>query len=528
MKIMETLAEGAGVVAENLGNGRGPVLSRYVRAALFSAAVGAVAFVVYALTAQRGISWQDSGEYQYKFLTQAYTWEVGAGIARLHPTYILITRSLAACLPFVPVPYVYALSSGIGMAVALCALSLTLYVVTSSFPAALVAVVLLGGAHMAWWLSAMTEVYTWSLAFMMLELLCLSACLKRRRFLWFVGALFFNGCHFGVHNFALLNLPVYAFVFLKCFRLPAWRGGICAGVWCLAATPIILPIIRYAAESQSVGAVVQSVLFGNFFQQKVLNVDVRNGSLWLSNMALSCCSLFNPCWLYAVFALWRVAVKRGDARVEHRFSTPPLFVGSLLALTGIHAVFWVRYNVPDQATFILPTLGMLAMWAGMGIACLKNSRRLFPLNLVVAIGFSLMAPVIFCRVAERFAPPRLRVLPFRDEFAYWAYPWKRHEDSAERFVTAVAKQGYPENMVAWVDTTAVAPLMVAQAMGRLPSTWKWLTFWQKLPDEEVERLLRSSPNGGYVLSPITGYVPTYVLSRVKSFEKEGLLHRIIW
>ncbi len=528
MKIMETLAEGAGVDAEKLTNGRGPVLSRYVRAMLFSAAVGAVAFVVYALTAQRGISWQDSGEYQYKFLTQAYTWDVGSGIARLHPTYILITRFLAACLPFVPVPYVYALSSGIGMAVALCAFSLTLYIVTSSFPAALVAVVLLGGAHMAWWLSAMTEVYTWSLAFLMLELLCLSACLKRKRFLWFVGALFFNGCHFGVHNFALLNVPVYAFVFLKCFRLQAWRWGVCAGVWCLGAAPILMLIIRCAAESQSVEAVLQSVLFGNYFQQRVLNVDVRNGSLWLSNMALSCCSLFNPCWLYAVLALWRVAVKRGDARVEHRFSPPPLLVGSLLALTAIHAVFWVRYNVADQATFILPTLGMLAVWAGMGVACLKDSRSRVPLSLAVAIGFSLLAPVIFCRVAERFAPPRSRVLPFRDEFAYWAYPWKQHEDSAELFVTAVAKQGYPENMVAWVDTTAVAPLMVAQAMGRLPSTWKWLTSWQNYSNEEIERRLRESPKGGYVLSPVPKYAPECVISGAKSFEKEGLLHRIIW
>ena len=321
--------------------------SHYFLATLFSAGIGIVALLLYAATAQRGISWQDSGEYQYKFIAHAYAWDVGAGVARLHPSYILITRVIAVCLPFVSVPYVYTLSSGIGMAVALCALSLTILAITQSYPAAGVAAVLLGGAQMAWWLSAMTEVYTWSLAFLMLELLCLSLCLKRQQFLWFVGVMFINGCHFGVHHFALLNLPVYAYVFLKYFRQRAWTWAVCAGVWCLGAVPIILPIIGCAAESQSAEAFLQSVLFGNYFQKPVLNVDVRNGSLWLSNMALASCSLFNPCWLYAVSALVTVTVRRRRALTDHGFMNNSLLCGSLLALTGIHFVFWVRYTVPD-------------------------------------------------------------------------------------------------------------------------------------------------------------------------------------
>ncbi len=503
-------------------------LSQHVRTALFCAAMGVLACVLYALTAQRGVSWQDSGEFQYKFLTHAYTWDVGSGLARLHPTYILITRAIAACLPFVPTPYVYALSSGIGMAVALCALSLTIYILTKSYPAACVAVVLLGGAQMAWWLSAVAEVYTWSLAFFMLELACLSVCLKRKQFVWFLGVLFFNGCHFGVHNFALLNLPVYAYIFLAYCRLSAWRWGACAAVWCLGAVPILIPIIRYAAETHSVGAVIQSVLFGNYFQGKVLNLDVRNGTLWLSNMALSCCSLFNPCWLYAVFALVTVTWRRRGAPTAFGLVNNASLYGSLLALTGIHFVFWFRYNVPDQATFILPTLGMLAVWAGIGAAQVFKNRRLFPLSVAVSIGFSVMAPIIFCRVAERYVPPRPRVLPFRDEFAYWAYPWKQNEVSAERFIAAVAKQVYPENMVLWVDTTAIMPLKVAQAQGRLPASWSFLTAWQNFSPTEIERRLRESPNGGYVLSPIPNYAPERVLSEAKSFERQGLLHRIVW
>lgn len=206
-----------------------------------------------------------------------------------------------------------------------------------------------------------------------------------------------------------------------------------------------------------------------------------------------------------------------------------LMAVSLLALTAIHFLFWVRYIVPDQATFMLPTLGVLAVWAGLGAArVLKDRRWLFVASLATALAFGVSAPPIYRYGAERFMAPRSRVLPFRDEFAYWAYPWKHNEDSAERFIAEVAKENYPERMVAWVDTTAVAPLMAAQAMGRLPSTWRWLTYWQNHPDAEIERLLRASPGGGYVLSPVRCYTPDHLLEKARSFEKQGLFYRIVW
>ena len=571
-----------------------------------SALVGLAALAVYAATAQRGISWQDSGEYQYKFLAGAYDWEVGAGIARLHPTYILLTRLLAACLPGAGVPYVYALSSGVGMALALAVLVLTVHGVTRSVRAGCLAAALLGGAHMAWWLSTLAEVYTWSLALLMLELACLVRALRARSFAWFAGALFFNGCHFGVHHFALLNLPVYAVLFLLLFRRRAWHWGACAALWMIGALPILIPIARYGMASGSLEAVIRSALFGEVFQQKILALDVRDGPLWVSNMALSSCSFMNPCWLYAVavpLAAWRgrkggrrkeeggrrkeeggvtedlgfrsedlgVGEEGGGRKEDAQRSTinaqrssgegedvqrsmlnvragmPALPTalrvfpvadrrvfawdvhGTLLALTGVHALFWVRYLVPDQATFLLPTLGLLAVWAGLGAArVLRERRGWFAASVAVSLACSVLAPHVTRLAAERLLPSRSRVLPFRDEFAYWAYPWKHNEDSAERFVEAVARERYPEGMVVWADTTAVAPLMAAQAMGRLPASWRWLSFWQNEADEEIMRQLRASPDGGYVVSPVRCYVPEAILDRAASFERRGVLHRIVW
>lgn len=498
---------------------------------LFYAAVFFCFLALYAVTAQRGVSWQDSGEYQYKFLARAYSWDVGAGVARLHPSYILITRAVAALLPFVSAPYVYTLSSGVGMAVALCALCGCVLVVTGSHRAAVFSAVLLGGAHMAWWLSAMAEVYTWSLAFLLLELLCLSVYLKKRAFVWFVGVMFFNGCHLGVHHFALLNLPVYAVLFLAAERkrFSAWVA--CAAAWCLGAFPILIPSAAVIMESRDIGVAAQNILFGNYFQAQVLNVKIPLSSLWRSNMALSLFSFVNPCWLYAVAGIWVALLAAKKRGTEDTHGVPRSFAVSLLALTGIHFLFWVRYVVPDQATFLLPTLGLLAVAAGVGLASLDRRVR-FPLAgvLAVSVVFSVCSPVALCWCARRHVPPRPRELPFRDELAYWAYPWKHNEHSAERFIASIVaeRERYPEDMVVWVDTTAVAPLMVAQAMGRLPASWTWLTSWQDLSQEDVQRRLSESPRGGYVLSPVPGYAPQQVLRQAAAFEREGTFFRIVW
>jgi hypothetical protein len=64
--------------------------------------------------------------------------------------------------------------------------------------------------------------------------------------------------------------------------------------------------------------------------------------------------------------------------------------------------------------------------------------------------------------------------------------------------------------------------------GAAAASWRWLSFWQNEEDEAIMRQLRASPDGGYVVSPVRCYVPEAILERAASFERCGVLYRIVW
>lgn len=134
-----------------------------------------VFFTLYAWMAQRGFSWQDSGEFQYRVLADDLRWY--SGIARAHPLYIVFTRGFSLCFPAAWRVYSITLSSGVGMAVALAFLFALVVRLSgersAGIAAGILSVTVLGFCHMGWWMSCMAEVYTWSLAFLMMELYCL-------------------------------------------------------------------------------------------------------------------------------------------------------------------------------------------------------------------------------------------------------------------------------------------------------------------------------------------------------------------
>ena len=493
-------------------------LSAVFRTLFLPCCVFAFFFLVYALGGQRGLSWQDSGEYQLRIFTGDYVWT--QGIARAHPLYIALARGFMQILPRSLAAYAVTLTSGFSMSVALVLLfSLVRRLSGGRVLPALLASVALGFCHMPWWMSCMAEVYTLSLAFLMGELYAIFRVRDSPR--WLAAAFFLNGLHLAVHDFALLDLAVLA-GYLLWLAVRERRPSLlflCAGVWIAGAVPVLLQVADVCRAEGAVQA-VKSLLFGAGYEAAVTGAGGIKRNLTAANFALASVSFANPVWLLAFL--------RGKRRAE----TPPApsrpFRCALIALTAIHFLFWVRYFVSDQATFLLPTLGLLAVWTGIGAAHLSKGSAYFLQLASLSALFSIFVPLVLSKALALygFAAPRVRALPFRNEFAYWLLPWKAGEDSCERFIRSVARQLGGGDLL-FADTTPGAPLRAAQVRGRLPDV-RIITPLDALSRQETLAAMDAARRV-YVVSPERGYAhpETILLNGGYRFAKEGVLYRVI-
>jgi hypothetical protein len=485
------------------------------RGMAWCAAVFLAFAALYLLMAQRGFSWQDSGEFQYRMFAGDFHW--CSGIARAHPLYIALGMGWMALFPAAWKAYAITTVSSLAMAAALAFLAAAVLRMTKSWLAAVTAAATLGLAHMAWWMAEMAEVYALSLAFCMAELYVLARASEKRETRWIALLFLLNGLHASVHNFAFLELPVFA-VFLP-GRGAVKRIALCAMAWMAGAAALEWLFVEELVRSGSLTGTVKSLLFGLEFEKPVLGTGGFRLKLAVANYALAAVSFVSPCWLFALKGI-------GAWRKER---VPDFFKRCLLALTLIHFIFWVRYFVGDQATFILPTLGTLAAWVGFGTAALEKEgrRRLVLMGLAFGILFACGVPAVLSSAlrVHDFGIRRARELPGRSEFAYWLLPWKAREDSAARFVRQVAKMLRPGDVLL-ADNTSAAPLLAARAAGAMSKEWRLVTYVTKEKSAEVKELLDTKPRV-FIVSPVREYeVSPVVLDGNYRFEKDGILYRV--
>lgn len=339
-------------------------------------------FALYALTAQRGPGWSgsDSAEFQAWILHETSLIS-GPHFSNAHPFYVMFAR-LIASTPF----QVTLVSSCFGaLAVGgffLCAKNLALSI-------------LFGLSHMLWWNSCLAEVQTMNLALTVFE-----------AYFLFSGRLtiaaLLSGLHLGVHNFTLLNLPVYAVILgwtwwksnprqMRTWLLPvaAFFAGASFWIWNLwTRGPMDVLVGDYGA--------------------KVSGLCPTNFTLTAFNLALAALSFFVPVILF----YWNY--KRPKQFVPSLLLPPNSFV---LALFLVNFLFFIRYFVPDQATFLLPSLffGYLLL-----------SRVELKLNRFMALAaMQMLLPLMAFQVLSQFPRPDWKTEhEGRNDAAYFALPWK--------------------------------------------------------------------------------------------------------
>ena len=364
------------------------------------AALVAAFFALYALTAQRGLGWGDSGEFQYRILACPDGVLGGCeSFAVAHPLYVALGKLLCRT------PFQVTLLSSFFGALAVGGL----FLCTRRAGLA----VLFGLSHMLWWLSCLAEVQTMNLAFLAFETFLLLRFFETGRRPWLLAACFLTGVHLSCHNFALLAAPALLVLLaragLRTFLLAAGAGCLGAAWWLHAL------FIRGFGD----------VLVGRF-GAKVAGLLPTNGLETLFNLALAALSFVVPAALF----WWNRRNRQTDGDATRRLVLRTLF--------ATHALFFVRYFVPDQATFLLPTL--FFAYVLLPRAEMKSAR------LVALAALQILLPICAGLVLRELpAPARQTTHPYRDDATYFAHPWKFDETSAARCAaeTDGAWTGYP-------------------------------------------------------------------------------------
>jgi len=483
------------------------------------------ATVLYGVTAQRTVSWQDSGMYQWRVLQGDYHGHLGLALA--HPLYIAAGRVLAAA-PLGGFAWKLNAFSGLGMAVALANLAALGAIFTGRTWIGLLVAAMLAVAHTAWWLSTIAEVYTWVVAGLTAEVWLLVLLLRRPR--WWPLALLglVNGLGLSLHNFALLPLPVYGVAALGLVwrrKLPTWSLAAAGGAWLVGAGPYLAMTAHLALSGAGWGPAVRSALFGEF-EPAVTNVAGASRFIKV-NAAISAMNFVNLLLPLAVIGWVRLRRRLGGG-----------LAAALGAVTLIHVLFFVRYPVPDQFTFILPTLTMIALAACVGLAVLADAGgrwravtvALCLLSLPAAPAAYAMAPAL----ARRVMPDgvRRRQRPFRDELAYWLVPWKHKETSSLRFARTALDEAASDGVIVTDDTAEELLRLVQTLEGRSPRVT--IQFRGKpLPSckDDLDAFRQAVADRPlWIVAPVHGYTPQPLLDAVdvRPREPDGALHRAAW
>ena len=478
--------------------------------------------MLYVATVAPGPLWQDNGLAQVR--TLRHDLYGGLGLALSHPLYYLITIAFQK-LPFAESAYKTNLVASVCGALTVANVYLLLRLLTTRRTAAVVGTISLAVAHTFWQHSALAEVYTVSTALLTAELLCLVQYARYRKSAWLLTLFVLNGLGVSNHMLAALHLPVWIvlLVWLACRQrrnavlLPA-----AAVLWVVGAGIYLSMIAHALAAGQPCGAVLRSALFGDQYAGNVLNVHIGAGLIGRTLLYLGL-NFPTPVALLALLglgALWR------PAAAGQQIATRA--IGALLV---IHLLWGLHYNVPDQYTFFIPAIVLIAIALGLGAdRFLAGRGRGWT---VAAIALAALPPLVYLplpRIA-RAAGISLgvrREIPYRDTYSYFLWPWKAGDQGPLRFATEV-RRTLPDGAVLIADGTTVRPIHYLMELGR----WRRDVFiWPPLgaandaPWPTVMDLAGPLQLGRlYVISPVPGYCPPWLLEHY-TFEPAGVLYRV--
>jgi len=426
-----------------------------------------VSFSLYALTANRGAQWQDSGHISLRL----YLGELSnpLGLALVHPLHYWLGRLALAVGGLEPV-HAITLVSALAGAVAVANVYGCVLAAVGCVPAAVFAAASLAVANTFWHLATITEVYTLTAALLSAECWCLLAFASGGRRWAFWLMLLFNGLGLANHLQAGLTSPVLAIV-----AIWAWRGKrvgaadvlVGAGLWVVGSLPYAALVVAEWASSGDLGGTLRSALVGKLYAGQVLNTRLSMRLLGVSVAFV----LFNFPNLLLPAAVYGITRAR-------QVGAPAMARRALLAGLVVHVAFVFRYSVVDQHTFFLPVYVVLCIFGGIGAAAVlgrasvarvvttKGGQDGYPpaRRAAIAAGVAMLVatPLVYWGTAAalrysglfREALYGTRHKPYRDDYEYLLIPWSVADTSADQMSREAIELAGDDGLVITEDEMA--------------------------------------------------------------------------
>lgn len=485
------------------------------------AAVFACALVLYVLSCAPGELWQDSGMYQYRVWHNDI--EGGLGLALSHPLYHIIGIGVKH-IPLGEFAYRVNLISAICGAFAIANLFLLLRLWLGKNLPAVIGAITLAFSWTAWQFASIAEVYTLYMALFLGELVALLQYFRTRQVGYLYLLAFLNGLAIANHMWAVIALVCYVVLFgILVFRrkIDFRHLGIVVGLWIVGAAPYEYLIIKNILQTGDVTATLASAFFGNNWQGNVLNTSL-SARIVKENLLFILYNFSTPnilLFFVGLYGLYKVSPSRTFANI-------------LLALLILFFVFAFRYKVPDRHVFFIPFYCLVSALVGVGFGFLAGQIRFKGMPYLI-LAFSLLpiasyiaAPIVAKKAG--FEMPAKRTIPYRNDYEWFLRPWKTGYREAEQFTNDIFKT-VENNAVIYADGTTVYPLLYAQelkGLGRdvtVVSGHGTANNLQEYNEDVIDKLFVARPI--YVVSPVAGYCPKFLLERF-DFVKAGVLWRV--
>jgi hypothetical protein len=493
----------------------GSVLTRYL-------VVLAGAGVLYVFTCAPSVLWQDSGLFVYRIWHNDI--QGNLGLALSHPLYIIIGIAVKH-IPLGDLAWRINLISVVFGAATIANLFLLIWMWFGRVWPALIGTVTLAVSWTFWQQAVIAEVYTPYTALLSAELIMLLRYTQTRRpgYLYLLGL--FNGLGIAVHMWAVFGFACYTVllaVLLVRKQVILKHLGVTAALWVIGALPYEYLIIRNIILTGDVQATLFSAVFGNMWYERVLNVSISLRIVF-ENVIFILLNFPTPNFVFFFVGLWTLR-KKGPSRS---------FSNIVLALLILHFLFAFRYTVPDRYVFFLPFYCFAAMLIGLGadVILRRYSHKVLVLIMVAFVLLPIPIYYITPGVARKMYKPlgQRRQRPYRDEYDYFLQPWKTGYKGAERFAKE-ALDMVEKDAIIYADTTTVHALLYMQQVKDKRSDVRIVSAKDKgenapvLNEDTVAGLINGSVL--YVVSPVPGYCPQFLLERYE-FKEVGVLWKVI-